>query len=112
MICGLVVGKICKCEFRLYLQNLTGICKMGITFAYELGLKSFLYEKSSTRKVTSDFNRGNPVEHFQNPQKANRKKLRGFQDLERQKNSKKIKLSNGAPAHGAPLLSSRLQNSK
>ena len=25
---------------------------MGITFAYELGLKSFLYEKSSTRKVT------------------------------------------------------------
>ncbi len=29
---------------------------MGITFAYELGLKSFLYEKSSTRKVTSEFN--------------------------------------------------------
>ena len=25
---------------------------MAITFAYELGLKSFLYEKSSTRKVT------------------------------------------------------------
>ena len=25
---------------------------MGITFAYELGLKSFLYEKSSTRKDT------------------------------------------------------------
>ena len=41
-----------KYEFRLYLQNLSGICKMGITFAYELGLKSFLYEKSSTRKVT------------------------------------------------------------
>jgi hypothetical protein len=38
--------------------------KMGITFAYELGLKSFLYEKSSTRKVTSEFNRGNPVEDF------------------------------------------------
>src|SRR3954468_1432125 len=29
--------------------------KMGITFAYELRLKSFLYEKSSTRKVTSEF---------------------------------------------------------
>ena len=56
MICGLVVGKIYKYEFRLYLQNLSGICKMGITFAYELGLKSFLYEKASTRKVTSDFN--------------------------------------------------------
>ena len=48
----LVVGKIYKYAFRLYLQNLSGICKMGITFAYELGLKSFLYEKSSTRKVT------------------------------------------------------------
>ena len=40
------------------------ICKMGITFAYELGLKSFLYEKLSTRKVTSEFNWGNPVEDF------------------------------------------------
>ena len=56
MICGLVVGKIYKYEFRIYLQNLSGICKMGITSAYELGLKSFLYEKSSTRKVTFEFN--------------------------------------------------------
>ena len=55
---------------------------MGITFAYELGLKSFLYEKSSTRKVTSEFNGENPVNHFQNP---NRKKVRGFQDLEAKK---------------------------
>ena len=78
MICGLVVGKIYKYEFRLYLQNLSGICKMGITFAYELGLKSFLYEKSSTRKVTSEFNRGTPVKHFQNPQKPNRKKDTGL----------------------------------
>ena len=30
--------------------------KMGVTFAYELGLKSYLYEKSSTRKVTYEFN--------------------------------------------------------
>ena len=51
---------------------------MGITFAYELGLKSFLYEKSSTRKVTSEFNRGNPAKHFQNPQKPNRKKVTGL----------------------------------
>ena len=78
MICGLVVGKICKCEFWLYLQNLSGICKMGITFAYELGWKSFLYEKSSTRKVTSEFNWGNPIKHFQNPQKLNRKKVTGL----------------------------------
>jgi hypothetical protein len=29
---------------------------MAITFAYEVGLKSFLYEKVSERKVTSEFN--------------------------------------------------------
>ena len=51
---------------------------MGITFAYELGWKSFLYEKSSTRKVTSEFNGENPVKHFQNPQKPNRKKDTGL----------------------------------
>ena len=54
------------------------ICKMGITFAYELGLKSFIYEKSSTPKVTSEFNSGNPVKHFQNPQKPNTKKVTGL----------------------------------
>ena len=54
MKCGLVVGKIYKYEFRLYLQNLSEICKMGITFAYE------------------------PVKHFQNPQKPNRKKDTGL----------------------------------
>ena len=37
-----------------------------------------LYEKSSTRKVTSKFNGGNPVKHFQNPQKPNRKKVTGL----------------------------------
>ena len=51
---------------------------MAITFAYELGLKSFLYEKSSTRKVSSEFNGGNPVKHFQNPQKPNSKKVTGL----------------------------------
>ena len=54
-------------------------------------MKKFLYEKSSTRKVTSKFNWGNPVKHFQNPQKPNRKELRGFQDLE----AKKFKLTSG-----------------
>jgi hypothetical protein len=29
---------------------------MAITFAYDVRLKSFLYEKVSTRKVTSEFN--------------------------------------------------------
>ena len=80
---------------------------MGITFAYELGLKSFLYEKSSTQKVTSEFNWGNFVKHFQNPQKPNRKKLRGFQDLERQKIQN---ISNLVVAHrllGAPLVTEK-----
>ena len=91
MICGLVVGKINKYEFRLYLQNLSRICKMGITFAYELGLKSFLYEKPSTRKVTSEFNRGNPVKHFQNPQKPNKKKVTGLLRSRVEKNSNLVK---------------------
>ena len=73
-----------------FICSLSGIFKMGITFAYELELKSFLYEKSSTRKVTSKFNQGNPVKHFPNPQKSNRKKLRGFQDLEAKKFKKKV----------------------
>ena len=51
---------------------------MGITSAYEFGLKSFLYEKSSTRKVASEFNKVIPVKHFQNPQKPNRKKVTGL----------------------------------
>ena len=37
---------------------------MGITFAYELGLKSFLYEKSSTRKVTSELTGETPLNIF------------------------------------------------
>ena len=95
MICGLVVGKIYKYEFRLYLQNLSGICKMGITFAYELGLKSFLYEKSSTRKVTSKFNRGTPLNIFKILKNLTEKSYGAFK-IWRQKNSKKIKLTSGA----------------
>ena len=108
MICGLVVGKIYKYEFRLYLQNLSEICKMGITFAYELGLKSFLYEKSSTRKVTPEFNWGNPMKHFQNPQKPNRKKFMG---LLRSGGKKIQKISNLLVAHrvlGAPLVTEKI----
>ena len=77
MICGLVVGKIYKYEFRLGKISLE-ICKMGITFAYELGLKSFLYEKSFTRKVTPELNWGNIVQYLQNPQKPNRTKGTGL----------------------------------
>ena len=48
---------------------------MGITFAYELGLKSFLYEKSSTR--------GENI--FKILKNLTEKKIRGFQDLEAKK---------------------------
>ena len=70
---------------------------MGITFAYELRLKSFLYEKSSTRKVTYDLNQGNLVQHLQNPQKPNRTKDTGLLRSRGGKMKKKIKLSSGAP---------------
>ena len=64
--------------------------KMDITFAYELGLKSFLYEKSSTRKVTSEFNGRTPLNIFKIPKNLTEKKLRGFQDLEAKKFQKKF----------------------
>ena len=81
---------------------------MGITFAYELGLKSFLYEKSSTQKVTSKLNWGNPVKHFQNPQKPNRKKVTG---LSRSRDKKIQKNSNLLVAHrmlGVPLVTKKI----
>ena len=53
-------------------------------------MKKFLYEKSSTRKVTSEFNWGNPVKHFQNPQKPNRKKDTGLLRSGEAKKFKKI----------------------
>ena len=107
MICGLVVGKIYKYEFRLYLQNLSGICKNGHNFCILTRMKKKLYEKSSTRKVTSKFNWGNPVKHFQNPQKPNRKKVRG---LSRSRGKKIQKISNLLVAHhllGAPLVTEK-----
>ena len=61
---------ICKISLK--------ICKMGITFAYELGWKSFLYEKSSTRKVTSKLNGETRVQHLQNPQTPNKTKNTGL----------------------------------
>ena len=50
--------------------------------------------------------------HFQNPQKPNRKIDTGLLRSREGKKSKKFKLTNGAPTHSAPLLSSRLQNKK
>ena len=72
------MGKFANVNFDFICKISLKFVKMSITFAYELGLKSFLYEKSSTRKVTSEFNRGNPVKHFQNPQKPNRIKDTGL----------------------------------
>ena len=55
-------------------------------------MKKFLYEKSSTRKVTSEFNQGNPVKHFQNPQKPNRKKETGLLRSGEAKDFKKFQI--------------------
>ena len=63
---------------------------MDITFAYELGLKSCIYEKASTRKVTSEFKWGNPIKHFQNPQKPNTKKVTGLSRSRGKKIEKKV----------------------
>ena len=64
MICGLVVGKIYKYEFRLYLQNLSGIFKMGITFAYELGLKKIYMKNHLLKKLRLDSTGGTTVDDF------------------------------------------------
>jgi hypothetical protein len=40
-------------NFDVYFKKTLCLGKLGITFAYELRLKSFLYEKVSERKVTS-----------------------------------------------------------
>jgi hypothetical protein len=45
-----------KLEFRYILQKKLCHSKTTITFAYNVGLKSFLYEKVSERKVTYEFN--------------------------------------------------------
>jgi hypothetical protein len=42
-------------NFDVFFKKTLCLGKTGITFAYELGLKSFLYEKVSERKVTSEF---------------------------------------------------------
>jgi hypothetical protein len=43
-------------NFDVFLKKTLCLGKTVITFAYEVGVKSFLYEKVSTRKVTSEFN--------------------------------------------------------
>jgi hypothetical protein len=43
-------------NFDVFYKKTLCLGKTVITFAYEVGLKSFLYEKVSSRKVTSEFN--------------------------------------------------------
>jgi hypothetical protein len=43
-------------NFHVFYKKTLYLGKTAITFAYEVGLKSFLYKKVSTRKVTSKFN--------------------------------------------------------
>ena len=92
-----MLGKFTNMNFDFICKISLKFSKMGITFAYELGLKSFLYEKLSTRKVTYDLSRGNPIQHLQNPQKPNRTKDTGFLRSRGGKMKKKFKLTSGAP---------------
>jgi hypothetical protein len=56
MLCDLVSKKNNKHEFWFFYKKFLCVGKTDITFAYEVGLKSFLYEKVSKQKVTSEFN--------------------------------------------------------
>ena len=49
------LGKITNMNFDIICKKTGCLGKMAITFAYDVGSKSFLYEKASTRKVTSEF---------------------------------------------------------
>ena len=55
---------------------------------------------------------GTPLNIFKILKNLTEKKDTGLLRSREAKKSKKFKLTNGAPTHGAPLLSSRLQNSK
>jgi hypothetical protein len=43
-------------NFDVFIKKSLCLGKTAITFAYEVGLKSFFNEKVSERKVTSEFN--------------------------------------------------------
>jgi hypothetical protein len=43
-------------NFDIFYKKTLCLDKTAITFAYEVGLKSFLYKKVSEQKVTSEFN--------------------------------------------------------
>ena len=79
------MGKFTNMNFDFICKISLEICKMGIAFAYELGLKSFLYEKSSTRKLYPNLTRGTPLNIFKILKNLTEKKLRDFQDLEAKK---------------------------
>ena len=61
----------------LFAKSLWNLVKWA-NFCIRTRIKKFLYEKSSTRKVTYELNRGNFVQHLQNPQKPNRTKDTGL----------------------------------
>jgi hypothetical protein len=76
MLCDLVSKKNNKHEFWYFLQKNLYLSKTAITFAYEVGLKSFLYEKVSTQKV------------FYMKKYLHKKYLRSFRQILESQNSK------------------------
>jgi hypothetical protein len=55
MFRNLVIRKNNEFKFYFYLQKALCLGNTTITFAYEVGWKIILYEKTSTQKVTFDF---------------------------------------------------------
>ena len=66
-----MLGKFTNMNFDFICKISLEICKMGITFAYELGLKSLYMKKHLLEKL--------------HPKPNKKKKLRAFQGLEAKK---------------------------
>ena len=84
---------------------------MGITFTYELGLKSFLYEKHLLEKLHPNLTGGTLLNIFKIPKNLTEKSYGAFK-IQREKIQK---ISNLLVAHcmlGAPLVTEKKLVSK
>ena len=69
---------------------------MGITFAYELGLKSFYMKNHLLEKLHPNLTGGTPLNIFKILKNLTEKSYGAF-EIWRQKNSKNFKLTSGEP---------------
>jgi hypothetical protein len=70
MLCNLLFGEIKKFEFSLFCKNSLKNGKTAITFAYDVGKKTYNISKKSWEKVTSGFTRVYPVSQFLDSQNS------------------------------------------